>query len=92
MAVCTLQIKQKFNVMGKDKDIVLVTGFGPFGEHKINASWEAVKLLPKYKLDNVELIVEEVPVLYKYVEENIPLMWKKYNPKVKIFANCHVQC
>lgn len=68
--------------MNEDKDVVLVTGFQPFGVHKINASWEAVKLLPKYKIDNVQIVVEEVPVLYKYVEENIPLLWKKYNPKV----------
>ena len=24
---------------------IVVTGYGPFGEHKINASWEAVKRL-----------------------------------------------
>ena len=24
---------------------IVVTGYGPFGDHKINASWEAVKQL-----------------------------------------------
>lgn len=65
------------------QDTVLVTGFGPFGEHKVNASWEAVKLLQKRKVDRAEIIVEQIPVTYAYVEEAIPLLWKKYNPKVK---------
>lgn len=68
-----------------DKDVVLVTGFGPFGEHNVNASWEAVKLLPEYKIENVQIVVEEIPVVYKYVEKNIPLLWKKYNPKVRVY-------
>lgn len=64
------------------KDVILVTGFGPFGEHKVNASWEAVKLLKKREIDNAEIVVEEIPVIYSYIEEQVPLLWKKYNPKV----------
>lgn len=63
-------------------DVVLVTGFGPFGEHDVNASWEAVKLLSKRKIDNIKIVTEEVPVQYQYVEENIPKMWEMYNPVV----------
>lgn len=65
-------------------DIVIVTGFGPFGEHKVNASWEAVKLLKKAKLDNAAIVVEEIPVIYSHVHEKVPLLWKKYDPKVKL--------
>lgn len=28
---------------GTDKDIIVLTGFGPFDIHKVNASWEAVR-------------------------------------------------
>ncbi len=35
--------------------VALVTGFGPFGVHSVNASWEAVKTL-----ENAVLLVDEV--------------------------------
>ncbi|KAH0546121.1 pyroglutamyl-peptidase 1 [Cotesia glomerata] len=69
----------------KIKNIV-VTGFGPFGEHKINASWEAVKELSKIsndKLKNkyeVNLIIEEIPVAYDHVDSRVPQLWKEYDP------------
>ena len=31
----------------KEKSAVVVTGYGPFGNHTVNASWEAVKRLKK---------------------------------------------
>lgn len=61
---------------------IVVTGFGPFGGHEINASWEAVKLLQNYKIGDTVIIVEEIPVVYKSVEEKVPQLWEKYNPKV----------
>ncbi|GLV43471.1 uncharacterized protein CBL_04013 [Carabus blaptoides fortunei] len=63
---------------------VLVTGFGPFGDHKINASWEAVKLLPNINKNSVELIVEEIPVSYKDVDEKIKILWETYKPTLVI--------
>ena len=29
----------------KEKSAIVVTGYGPFGNHTVNASWEAVKRL-----------------------------------------------
>nr|CAG4638778.1 EOG090X0F1W [Cyclestheria hislopi] len=78
--------------MGSNNDVgisdrVLVTGFGPFGTHEINASWEAVKLLPNTGIEkelNISLIVHEIPVEYDYVKRNIPILWQVYKPKLTI--------
>ena len=44
---------------------ILVTGFGPFAGHPINASWESVKLLPKiWNHEEVTLMIDEIPVSY----------------------------
>nr|KAG5697761.1 hypothetical protein BaRGS_026718 [Batillaria attramentaria] len=57
-------------------------GFGPFGNHKINASSEAVKHLKKEGLQNdkVQLVTLELPVEYEAVKKKIPHLWREYNP------------
>lgn len=69
--------------MTEPNNNVLVTGFGPFGEHQVNASWEAVSALPD-KIEGYNIIKHQIPVSYQYVEENVPLLWKRYTPKVFI--------
>lgn len=72
------------------KKNIVVTGFGPFNNHPVNASWEAVNHLSKIKseiltkLYNVNLIVKEIPVVYDDVIQSIPEIWKQYNPLVGI--------
>ncbi|XP_015435399.1 PREDICTED: pyroglutamyl-peptidase 1, partial [Dufourea novaeangliae] len=65
----------------------LITGFGPFTGHVINASWEAVKELSKLSVDSEELkgvkvITKEIPVSYDDVSSYVPKLLKKYNPMV----------
>ncbi|KAL1513782.1 hypothetical protein ABEB36_003146 [Hypothenemus hampei] len=67
----------------KHSENVLVTGFGPFNNVPINASWEAVALLPN-EINNCNIIKEQIPVAYKHVQENIPILWEKYKPKLVI--------
>lgn len=62
---------------------ILVTGFGPFNGHNINASWEAVKLLPD-EVDDFVLVKTEIPVIYDKVERKIPTLWKELNPQVNL--------
>ncbi|XP_058805996.1 pyroglutamyl-peptidase 1 [Phymastichus coffea] len=66
---------------------ILVTGFGPFQNHKINASWEAVKLLPDLfskheKSPGFKLVIEEIPVIYKDVAQRVRELWKEHKPLI----------
>ncbi|XP_015112158.1 pyroglutamyl-peptidase 1 [Diachasma alloeum] len=77
---------EKTNMTGGRKRNVVVTGFGPFGVHPVNASWEAVKLLKERSskklkdLYNIDLIIEAIPVVYDYVASRIPEIWKEHDP------------
>jgi pyroglutamyl-peptidase len=69
--------------------VVIVTGFGPFGHHKVNASWEAVKKLRESKIEDelkIKLVTAELPVEYDFVESEIPKLWKEHNPEVNIHS------
>ncbi|XP_073954168.1 pyroglutamyl-peptidase 1-like [Choristoneura fumiferana] len=79
------------------KPIVLVTGFGPFDHHPVNASWEAVKLMNKEAIEDkhrIELVTLEIPVTYQNVDEFVPALWETHEPKLMIhvgvssIANC----
>lgn len=53
---------------------VLITGFGPFKSHAVNASWEAVSRLPDRIPDtNIEIIKEKIEVSYSYVDSTVSI-------------------
>lgn len=73
--------------MEKRRPTVVVTGFGPFGIHLKNASWEAVKLLKQIQIEDecdIRLVTEEVTVAYDEVEKVVPELWKQHTPVVRI--------
>ncbi len=63
---------------------MLVTGFGPFMYHKVNASWEAVKEMSSLGLqhngDEVKLVTREIPVVYEVVSKVIPELCNEIKP------------
>ncbi|NP_001018362.1 pyroglutamyl-peptidase 1 [Danio rerio] len=64
---------------------VVVTGFEPFGEHTVNASWVAVQELEKLGLgDDINLHVAEVPVEYQAVQNLLPSLWKDHLPQLVV--------
>lgn len=73
--------------MEQREPVVIATGFGPFGIHLKNASWEAVKLLQHMNLESecgIKLITKEIPVAYDEIDKIVPELWKQYKPVVRI--------
>ncbi|KAM9844478.1 pyroglutamyl-peptidase 1-like [Aulostomus maculatus] len=68
-----------------NKKKVIVTGFEPFGEHAVNASWVAVQELERLGLgEAVDLHVCEVPVEYQAVQRLLPSLWKQHQPQLVV--------
>ncbi|MFA4700872.1 pyroglutamyl-peptidase I [Pyrococcus kukulkanii] len=62
---------------------VLVTGFEPFGNEKINPSWEAVKLLPD-EIEGATVVKKLLPVTFHGVRRILPELILKEKPDVVI--------
>lgn len=80
-------LNDDFSIPGivKQPMTILVTGFGPFDGHDINASWEAVKALQALgSPHNSKLVAKEIPVVYDHVSQCIPDMWKSHAPKIVV--------
>nr|CAD7196901.1 unnamed protein product [Timema douglasi] len=76
-----------FLAMDDKRNKVVITGFGPFGEHDVNASWVVVKLLSTMDIKEdlgVELLIEEIPVGYECVSSKVPHLWEKHKPLLVI--------
>ncbi len=65
---------------------ILVTGFGPFGQHQVNSSWLAVGHLAQLwdqratEWKPYALATHEVPVVYSYVETSLPKIYEERTP------------
>ncbi len=65
---------------------ILVTGFGPFHHHVVNASWVAVQELKQLGVEHnsqqVPLEIREVVVAYDVVSTTIPRLYKEVSPRL----------
>lgn len=72
------------------KNIVHVTGFGPFSGFEVkNPSWEAASQLPsviKVKEEKYRIVKHNVPVTYKDVDEIVAKLWSD-KPAVSISSH-----
>ncbi|XP_043777869.1 pyroglutamyl-peptidase 1-like protein isoform X1 [Cervus elaphus] len=65
--------------MDSRSSCVVVTGFGPFRQHLVNSSWEAVKELSKLGLGSdmqIELRILQLPVDYREVKQRVARIWE----------------
>lgn len=69
---------------------VVVTGFGLFRDHIVNASWEVARVLPETGIAeelNINLVTINIPVSYKDVDQIVPTLWVQYEPAVSFQYN-----
>ena len=60
---------------------VLLTGFGPFLNHPVNASWEIVKQIKQLWSDPlINLEVREIPVVYSATSSLVPRLYDELRP------------
>lgn len=65
---------------------ILVTGFGPFHYHTVNASWVAVQGMAKlgieHKSRQIPLKIAEIPVVYDVVSSDVPRLCEHVKPRL----------
>ncbi|XP_042554448.1 pyroglutamyl-peptidase 1-like protein [Dipodomys spectabilis] len=66
---------------------VVVTGFGPFRQHLVNSSWEAVKELSKLGLGThpqLKLLIFQLPVDYREAARRVASIWEDFHPQLAV--------
>ncbi|XP_014432070.2 pyroglutamyl-peptidase 1-like protein isoform X2 [Pelodiscus sinensis] len=71
--------------MDSNSNTVVVTGFGPFRQHLVNSSWEAVKEMSMLGLgENIDLHIMQLPVAYRKAKELVCKIWGTLQPLLTV--------
>lgn len=82
--LCDCNVKC-YDMGSEKKPTIIITGFGPFGEHSVNASWVAVQNLKRRNLlPHLNVHIQEIPVDYQEVSQIVPNLWKEKNPQLVV--------
>ena len=72
----------------EDPGPILLTGYGPFADHKVNSSWVVVQELQSmgvvHQGHSIPLVIKEIPVIYDAVHEEVPKLWSEHKPRLCI--------
>lgn len=63
---------------------VLITGFGPFGSHSINPSWEGARGVDGRVIEGHKVVAVRLPVDFREVFSQLPDLIKTHDPAVVI--------
>lgn len=65
---------------------ILLTGFGPFADYKVNPAWLALQALEKrcgeLPTSKVDFVFRMIPVEYETVTQTMPRWWDELQPEV----------
>ncbi len=64
----------------KNTEYILITGFEPFGEHKTNSSWEAVRHLQGKQFSHKTILVAQLPTVWEEAGKKLQVLIQKYHP------------
>jgi len=78
------------------KQNVVITAFGPFGDHPVNASSLALQHLKEggfsKEEESVNIVTKELPVVYKAVELLLKQIWEELSPAFVIHIGVSGLC
>jgi pyroglutamyl-peptidase len=68
----------------RDKPVLLLTGFEPFGGAKINESWETVKTFQGQEINGYKIETALLPVVYDEMDRPLKDAIEKHKPAIAI--------